>query len=212
MKRSLGAIAALACIGVGCSNGNAVVEGEPATPPPAAAPSGPAQGIVTGNAPVSSGQPSIIVLQPRTPRDFPGQAEMPVMDQLQLSFVPAVLVVRTGQPTEFRNSDPELHNVRVREETTKAGAFNVAIPTGQQYLHTFERDGFYDVGCDIHPAMAAMIFASSSPYVALTDAAGNFALYDVPPGPYTVTIYTGSDKIERPIDVTAGPTEVKLTN
>ena len=91
------------------------------------------------------------------------------MDQVALTFIPGVLVVRTGHPVEFRNSDDTLHNVRVNEVATKAGTFNVAIPMGEDYRFTFDREGFYDVGCDIHPAMSATIYASPSPYTALTD-------------------------------------------
>jgi len=211
MRRSIGALVALACITIGCSNETAVVERGAAAAAPAAAPSIPVQSTVSGKAPVSSGQPSIVVLQPRTSRAFPAQSETPVMDQIALTFVPGVLVVRTGQPAEFRNSDPELHNIRVREEATKEGTFNVAIPTGQIYQHTFVREGFYDVGCDIHPAMTSMIYASSSPYTALTDAAGNFTIYDVAPGPYTITLYVAGDKIERPVDVTAAQTDINMT-
>src|SRR5437879_5513746 len=83
-------------------------------------------------------------------------------------------VRRAGQPGEVRNNDDVLHNVRVREDGTHSPAFNVAIPTGEKFLFTFQRDGFYDVGCDIHPAMAAQIVATTSPYVAVADREGNF--------------------------------------
>ena len=89
------------------------------------------------------------------------------MDQAGLTFGPELLLVRTGYPVEFRNSDDTLHNVRVSHEETRASAFNVAIPTGEVYTYTFERDGFYRVGCDIHPAMAASVFARASPFTAL---------------------------------------------
>jgi len=132
------------------------------------------------------------------------------MDQITLTFTPAMLFVRTGHPAEFRNSDDVLHNVRVREEATRQGVFNVALPTGGAYQHTFERDGFYDVGCDIHPGMAAQVIAASSPYAMMADPAGSFLFEDVEPGAYTVTIFTGTDKIERSVDVTGPRTEVAM--
>ena len=104
------------------------------------------------------------------------------MDQVALTFIPGVLIVRTGHPVEFRNSDDVLHNVRVNEDATKAGTFNVAIPMGEDYRFTFEREGFYNVGCDIHPAMSATIYASPSPYVTLSDQGGQFEIHDVPRG------------------------------
>jgi hypothetical protein len=103
-----------------------------------------------------------------------------------------------------------LHNVRVREEATREGTFNVAIPTGEAYAHTFSREGFYDVGCDIHPGMTAVVVATSTPFAVIADPAGNFTISDVPAGSYTVTVYAGSDKLQRDVDVTAGRTEVNV--
>ena len=121
------------------------------------------------------------------------------MDQVQQTFLPPLMLVRTGQPTEFRNNDDVLHNVRVRDDGTKAPAFNVAIPTGEKYRFVFERDGFYDVGCDIHPGMSAQIVASSSPYVTLADAGGNFTIDGVPPGSYKAVVYARAQRHEKTI-------------
>lgn len=165
--------------------------------------------MVVGKAPAAvNGMPSVVVLEPQTPREFPPLERRPLMDQITQTFVPAVLFVRTGQPTDFMNSDDVLHNVRVREEATRAGTFNVAIPTGQIYTHTFERDGFYDVGCDIHPGMAAQVIATSSPHAVLADAQGNFSFADVDPGAYTLTIYSGTERIDKTIEVTGPVTTV----
>jgi plastocyanin len=205
---------AISCVVVACSGSSS----EPASnatpaPPAAAAPasSGSSSHSLSGKAPKAvNGMPSIVVLAPETPREYPAPAEKSFMDQVTLTFTPAVLFVRTGQPTEFRNSDDVLHNVRVRDESTKEGIFNVAIPTGGTYQHAFPRDGFYDVGCDIHPGMSAQIIAMSTPYVAMADAEGNFLFDNVEPGPYLVTIYSGAEKIERKVDIAGPRTEVGL--
>lgn len=133
-----------------------------------------------------------------------------MMDQVSLTFTPALLFVRTGQPVEFRNSDETLHNMNVKDDATKQQAFNVAIPTGAMYHHTFKRDGFYSVVCDIHPAMAASIISSSTPYTTIADREGNFVFEDVAPGPYTLTVYAGNQRLARSIDVTGGRTEVNI--
>ena len=133
------------------------------------------------------------------------------MDQVQQTFIPSVLLVRTGQPVEFKNNDDVLHNVRVREEATRESAFNVAIPTGETYMHTFARDGFYDVGCDIHPGMSAQILASASPYTAIADASGAFSIANVANGPYKAIAYAGSAKIEKEINVATGMAPIDLT-
>ena len=211
--RGLVAAVAIVALCSGCSSQSlsteSVPSSEPAAPTPAIDVSGP--GTVTGSVPVARGGfPSVVILESQAAQEFAPQRGLPVMDQVSLSFIPELLLVRTGQPAEFRNSDDVLHNVRVREEATKAPSFNVAIPTGQVYAHTFPRDGFYDVGCDIHPGMSAQIVATSTPYATTTDAEGNFVLRDVLPGSYTVTVYAGADRIDQPLEVGAGHTEVHI--
>jgi plastocyanin len=158
-------------------------------------------GTVIGMAPKGvNGFPAIVVLEPATPDATP-QAQVPVMDQVQQTFTPALLLVRTGQPVEFRNNDDVLHNVKVRNDATKEGTFNVAIPTGEKFIFAFSGDGFYDVGCDIHPAMSAQIVASSSPHAVTAEPEGHFAINGVAPGSYTAIAYAGAQKIEKSIIV-----------
>ena len=172
------------------------------TPPPAPAPAV-QMGSIAGTAPAGA----IVVLDPKSPREFP-PGETPVMDQQSATFTPDILLVRTGQPVEFRNSDDTLHNVHVGNAETKEPAFNVAIPTGEAYRYTFGKDGFYHVGCDIHPAMSAEILSVSTPYAARVDQAGRFTLADVAPGTYVARMYAAGKKTEREVEVKNGANEV----
>ena len=153
---------------------------------------------------------AVVALEPKNARAFPPQPDKPVMDQVGLTFGPELLLVRTGEPVEFRNNDDTLHNVNVKDEQTREQAFNVAIPTGGTYEYTFKRDGFYRVGCDIHPAMAASIFSASTPYTAIADRDGGFEFAGVPPGPWTVTVYTGGKRLQKEVEVKGGVTEVAV--
>jgi plastocyanin len=211
MKWTLSALAALPLLFASCSTpSEPQAEPTASTPPPSAAASASGPGTVAGRVPAGRGQSSIVVLQPRAPAEVP-QAEPPVMDQVALTFIPGVLVVRTGHPVEFRNSDDQLHNVRVNEDETKAGTFNVAIPMGEDYRFTFERDGFYNVGCDIHPAMSATIYSSTSPYTALSDPSGQFEIHDVPPGSYNAIVFAGAERLERAVEGSSARTELDFT-
>jgi plastocyanin len=173
----------------------------------------PASNTVVGKAPIpGGGMPAVIILLPQMPGEFPAQTAKPVMDQISLTFLPPILLVRTGEPAEFWNSDATLHNVRVRNEVTKEPAFNVALPTGGVYGYTFKNDGFYEVGCDIHPAMTATVIAASTPYAALTDREGNFSFEQVVPGQYKATVYSGAQRIERTVDIAAGRTELDFSS
>jgi plastocyanin len=181
-----------------------------ATTTPAPAPAAPAAGTGRIVGKVGSGGTAVVVLRPKEARTFPPQGEKPVMDQASLTFTPELLFVRTGQPAEFRNSDDTLHNVNVKHEETREQAFNVAIPTGGNFEYTFGRDGFYRVGCDIHPAMAASIFASSTPFTTMAAGDGSFAFDDVPPGAWTVTAFAGGRRMEKSVDVTASVLDVTV--
>jgi plastocyanin len=206
MKRAL-LIAALA-LAAGCSKGAgpppAAAPAPAATPP--AAPAADASARIVGR--IHASGLAVVALEPKTARTFPRQTDTPVMDQVGQSFGPELLLVRTGEPVEFRNNDDTLHNVNVKDEQTREQAFNVAIPTGAVYQHTFKKDGFYRVGCDIHPAMAASIFAASTPYTAIAESDGRFEFDGVPPGPWTVTVYTGGQRLQKELELKGGVTEV----
>jgi plastocyanin len=178
------------------------------TGPPAAAAPRPTSGSIAGR--VHTIGTAVVVLEPKTARTFGPQSEKPVMDQAGLTFGPELLLVRTGYPVEFRNSDDTLHNVRVSHEETRTSAFNVAIPTGESYTYTFERDGFYRVGCDIHPAMAASVFAASSPFTEVAEGDGRFTFADVPDGAWTVTVYADGKRLHKDVEVAGGVTNVTV--
>jgi hypothetical protein len=131
------------------------------------------------------------------------------MDQYNLSFSPDLLMVRVGQPVEFRSSDDVLHNVRVDESATNAPEFNVATPPHQAYTHVFTKAGYYDVSCDIHSGMHANIFVSASPYTVLSDDRGAFTLDNVEPGSYKLTVLGGGRTIEREVKIVAPRTSLQ---
>jgi plastocyanin len=201
----------IAALAISCSN-DSPPDATADAPAPGAAVGAPdaAVPVVTGQAPVSSGSATVVVLEPREPREFGPPATPPVMDQVQREFVPSMLVARAGHPILFLNNDPELHNLNVKESVTRAQAFNVAIPQHGKYTHTLAKPGVYDVSCDIHPTMAAVILAAASPYVAYADASGGFSIPDVPPGAYVAKAYGTFAPIAREVQVTSGRTDVNF--
>ena len=210
MRRALAA--ASIALAAGCSRPAEKAAAPTATAAPAPATSASAAPDTTATivGKVRASGLAVVALEPNSARAFPPQPDKPVMDQVGLTFGPEVLLVRTGEPVEFRNNDDTLHNVNVKDEQTREQAFNVAIPTGGTYEYTFKRDGFYRVGCDIHPAMAASIFSASTPYTAIADSDGGFEFAGVPPGPWTVTVYTGGKRLQKEVEVKGGVTEVAV--
>jgi 2-isopropylmalate synthase len=131
LARAAAFVTAAALGAAGCSSGSpASAPQAEGGAPAAAAQAAPASGahLVQGTAPLAVNNGVVIVtLAPEPARDLPPvSGDPPQMDQVNLTFVPAVLLVRTGEPVRFLNNDDVLHNVRVREEATGAGAFNVA--------------------------------------------------------------------------------------
>ncbi len=161
-------------------------------------------GTVTGK--VASPVPgAVVTLAPREPASVsPPTAASPELDQIQMTFVPDTVLSQVGVPVSFRSSDTELHNINVRNSDTLAQEFNRSIIPGTSFEHAFEKAGFYDVRCDIHPAMTATIFVGTSPYAAVVGADGAFTIANVPPGSFTMTIYNGKDTQQQQVQVVAG--------
>ena len=150
-------------------------------PFPAAAPSGAtsaASGTVSGK--VDASGTAVVVLEPKGERSFPPQAEKPVMDQVGLTFGPDLLIVRTGEPVEFRNSDDTLHNVNVKHEETREQAFNVAIRLAASTSTRSRGTGFTGSAATSIPAMAASIFSTGTPFATVAGSDGGFLFSDVP--------------------------------
>ncbi len=153
----------------------------------------------------------MVILEPIGGGTPSPQSTPPKMDQAQQTFIPSILLVRTGQPVDFFNHDDVLHNVRVKDDETKESAFNVAIPTGEKFTHSFARDGFYDVGCDIHPGMSAQILSTTNPWTVIADPSGAFTIANVPNGPYKAIAYAGAQKVEKEVNIGPGAATLDLT-
>ena len=131
-----------------------------------------------------------------------------MIDQFGQQFLPPLVVAQVGQRVEFRSSEDVLHNVRVDEVGTHAPVFNVATPPFETYTHTFDKPGYFNVSCDVHPAMRANIFVAPTPYNAIADASGKFSIADVEPGQYTARAFSGAAPTERVVNVAAPKTEL----
>jgi plastocyanin len=129
------------------------------------------------------------MLAPEVPIEISIPAEPALMDQYGTAFRPKLLVVRPGQPVDFKNSEDVLHNVHVIDAETRQTEFNVGTPVVGAYRHSFEREGAYDVSCSIHPSMAAFVIVTAAPFVAVADSHGSFELEAIPEGTYHVRVW-----------------------
>ena len=163
--------------------------------------------------PATGGYPSVVMLSPEVPIETPIPTEPALMDQYGTAFRPKLLVVRPGQPVDFKNSEDVLHNVHVIEADTRETEFNVGTPVVGAYRHVFEREGAYDVSCNIHPSMAAFVIVTAAPFVAVADSQGSFELDPLPEGSYDVRVWNLDPKrrSERRITVDAATKSLTLT-
>lgn len=106
----------------------------------------------------------------------------PVLDNKDCRFEPRVMAVRTASPVQFSNSDPVAHNVAVygRRNTP----FSEIVPASQPLEKSFAKAEVLPVriDCSIHAWMKSWLIIQDHPYVAVTDADGNFEIRDLPAG------------------------------
>ncbi len=194
--------AAILLATVGCAG-----ETEEPAPP---AETGP---VVIGKAPArTGGLPAVITLEPQPPRGLPVPDEPEIMDQIDLAFIPRLLVARAGQLVEFHNGAAVPHTVHLVETANDSTLFNVPTLMGEPYAHTFERTGGYAVTCDLHPGMAGFVLIVSTPYLAIAEDHGDFSMTDVPPGSYTLKVWSADParRFERIVEITGERTELNL--
>jgi plastocyanin len=122
------------------------------------------------------------IVAPRTPA--PVRA---TLDQQRCRFVPHVQAVPVGSTLEIANGDPVLHGVVAH--AGKAIAFDEPMPpSAARRSRTLARPGVVRVGCHVHDWMSAWIVVVDAP-AAVSDAAGGFAIADVPAGDHVAVIW-----------------------
>jgi len=172
-----------------------------------------AAGVVFGQAPAAvGGIPSVVMMSSASGEDnsAPVFDPDPVIDQFGLVFSPSILLIGMGQSVTFTNSESLAHNVNLRQIETDAMVLNVDTDPTESAQYTFDESGGYDVRCDVHPGMTAFVFASPTPYTVFANLDGEFTLSGVPPGSYTLTVWSTDEALnsERTVEVGEGRTEL----
>ena len=108
--------------------------------------------------------------------------------QKNKSFDPHILVVRVGAVVEFPNRDPFFHNVFSLFEGKR---FDLGLyEAGSSRMVHFDRAGVSYIFCNIHPEMSAVVITVTTPLYAISNSAGQLSIPDVPPGRYTMHIWS----------------------
>ncbi len=112
----------------------------------------------------------------------------PVFDQKTCEFHPHVLVFPAGSTIDVINSDGILHNIHTT--STANPSQNQAQPKFKPKIQIkVDKPETIAIKCDVHGWMSGYWVATETPYVALTDASGNFKIADLPPGDYDVELW-----------------------
>ena len=102
-------------------------------------------------------------------------------------FTPHILPIVRGTAVDFVNDDALFHNVfslsHVKEFDLGRYARGIAKTA------VFDRPGVVQVFCHIHSDMSAIVLVLDTPYFATPDAAGHYAIPDLPAGDYTVVAW-----------------------
>lgn len=145
-----------------------------------------------------------------------GKPWEPVFDttkiyQINCGFQPFVQIGKTTADAEIFNFDPILHNIHAYEvhKDIRREIFNFSQPKAGQVDFVplkLRRGHLITIDCNAHNWMAAWVYTSASPYIAITTVDGEFEINDIPPGEYEVVAWHPALG-ERRAPLTVGPND-----
>ena len=102
--------------------------------------------------------------------------------QQKKQFLPQVLVVPLGSEVHFPNHDTVRHHVY---SFSPAKPFELKLYIGTPAAPVvFDKPGVVVMGCNIHDPMVAYVVVSDTPWVGVSDAAGQVRIDGAPVGEY----------------------------
>lgn len=113
--------------------------------------------------------------------DYDAQLSEPVeLNNDGCSFHPHVVLIRTGQTLDIKNSDPVGHNTKIDGKNS----FNQIIPAGETIPYVVQQVESLPapVSCSIHTFMHGVLVAQDHPYMASSAEDGTFEIKNIPAG------------------------------
>lgn len=165
-----------------------------------------AAGSITGTVKVARARDhrDAVVYIDRLPgKQFSPPEQPVVLDQVNLVFIPHVLPVLVGTTVAFPNNDTVRHNVFSPSPAKRFNLGSYAQKVTKNVV--FDKPGMVALLCNVHAEMSAYVIVAETPYFAVTNAAGEYQIPNVPAGSYVLKAWHESSKPkEQKIDVTEG--------
>ncbi|HTY92629.1 MAG TPA: hypothetical protein VMC02_02000 [Steroidobacteraceae bacterium] len=130
-----------------------------------------------------------------------------VMDQIDLAFVPDLLVIPVGSTVSFPNTDKTGHEVY---SFSSPHPFKLGLYRGKPYPpEHFDQVGLVTLGCNIHDAMLAYILVTDAAYYGRTGADGSWVQPDATRGRYRIEVWNprlqeSGQVLKQEVEVDAG--------
>lgn len=137
----------------------------------------------------------------------PPPAMAVVIDQVEQTFVPDLVVIPLGSQVTFPNSDSVSHQVY---SFAPAKRFQLPLYRGRPYPPVvFDRAGIATLGCNIHDEMMAYVVVTDATWFGRTDGTGSWRAAALPAGAYRIEVWhprlrEAAGNVERELTLGAG--------
>ena len=140
-----------------------------------------------------------------------------IVDQVNQTFTPDLIVIPVGSTVTFPNSDRVSHQVYSFSPTKR---FQLPLYRGMPYPPvTFTNAGIVTLGCNIHDDMIAYLVVTDASWFGRTGPDGSWTASSLPAGSFRIEVWhprmrEATDVIERPLRLEAalsGRLDVQLT-
>ena len=146
-----------------------------------------------------NGIANVFVYLRRAPKGPGGDApeEPVVLDQKSCVFLPHAALIRAGQPVLVKSSDACQHNIHTfpgRNQQTNL-LISPNDQAGVELVYERPENDPLQVKCDIHAWMSSWHLVLDHPFMAITDADGNFSIEGLPTGRYEFRVWHERSKV-----------------